>query len=578
VTDTAGTPGGARVEARGWGWRHAGRRDPAVSGLDLVIEPGERVLLLGASGAGKSTLLHGLAGLLGGSEEGEQSGELLVDGAPASGVRGLAGLVLQDPDTQAVLARLGDDVAFGLENLGVAPAEIHRRVPEALEAVGLELPLDHSTTALSGGQKQRLALAGVLAMRPRLLLLDEPTANLDPEGVTEVVDAVVAASAGRTLVVVEHRVEAWWPHVTRVIVLGASGVIADGAPDAVLASARTELDEAGVWLPGAVDAVATSPADAAGPVLLSASHLAVGRVVRRRRAVRAGVPASPEELTASAARDLDVVVPAGRVLALTGPNGAGKTTLALTLAGLLAPVDGRVTASAELAGDAAPDPARWRSRELLTRIGFVFQSPDHQFLASTVRRELELGPRALGRHEAEYAPVIDALLERLRLARLGPAHPFSLSGGEKRRLSVATVLATSPRVLVLDEPTFGQDARTWRELVALLAEQRDAGRAVVVVTHDRALIRALDADVLALPAPASAAPPAPSPAAAPSPAPAPPAAPRIVRVGRFAAPISTNSHDSPGSRTRGEDAGCSRASGDADAGSRERGADAGVAP
>lgn len=490
--------GGARVEARGWGWRHAGRRDPAVRGLDLVIEPGERVLLLGASGAGKSTLLHGLAGILGGAEEGEQTGELLVDGVAAVNARGASGLVLQDPDTQAVLARLGDDVGFGLENLGVSPDEIRARVPQALASVGLELPLTHSTTELSGGQKQRLALAGVLAMRPRLLLLDEPTANLDPEGVHEVVDAVVAAAAGRTLVVVEHRVDAWWPHITRVVVLGADGVIADGAPDAVLAAAADVLAEAGVWLPGTADGMPTHPAGDPGAELLRTDDLAIGRGVRSRRKAKKGVPATPEELAAAVARDLDVAVTAGRVLALTGPNGAGKTTLALTLAGLLAPVAGRVVASDALADGTVADPTAWRSRELLTRIGYVFQSPDHQFLTGSVRRELELGPRTLGRTPDEFTPVVDELLDRLRLTRLGPAHPFSLSGGEKRRLSVATVLATAPRVLVLDEPTFGQDARTWRELVALLAEQRDAGRAVVVVTHDRTLIRALDADEFVL--------------------------------------------------------------------------------
>src|SRR5690606_6581301 len=186
-------------------------------------------------------------------------------------------------------------------------------------------------------------------------------------------------------------------------------------------------------------------------------------------------------------------------LALTGRNGAGKTTLALTLAGLLTPVAGTVRATPLLADGAAPHPAEWRSRELLTRVGFVFPRPDHQVLATTVRAELELGARALGREPD--ASRIDELLQRLRLDRLARAHPFSLSGGEKRRLSVATVLATSPRVLVLDEPTFGQDARTWRELVALLAEQRDTGHSVVVVTHDRPLIEALDAREVVLGAP-----------------------------------------------------------------------------
>lgn len=494
---TAQAPVGARIEARGWGWRHAGRRDPAVQGLDLTVEPGERVLLLGASGAGKSTLLHGLAGILGGADEGEASGELLVDGAPAAGTRGVSGLVLQDPDTQAVLACLGDDVAFGLENLGVPRDEMHGRVPEALAAVGLTLPLDHSTTALSGGQKQRLALAGVLAMRPRLLLLDEPTANLDPQGVEEVVAAVTSTLGERTLVVVEHRVDAWWEHIDRVVVLGPGGVVADGAPDAVLARSRAALEEAGVWLPGAAATLPRFPASAPGAPLLTAQGLAVSRVgtrVRRRR--RRTMDSDAGRLATAAARELDLTLAAGTALALTGPNGAGKTTLALTLAGLLEPVAGEVRAAPELAAGADTDPARWRSRELLTRIGFVFQSPDHQFLTTTVRGELELGLRAVG-GEPDAAR-IDELLERLRLDRLSRAHPFGLSGGEKRRLSVATVLATAPRVLVLDEPTFGQDARTWRELVALLAEQRDAGRAVVVVTHDRALVESLDARELAL--------------------------------------------------------------------------------
>src|SRR5690606_38978479 len=197
---------GARVAARGWGWRYATRRAWAARGLNLDIAPGERILLTGHSGTGKSTLLHALAGVLGGDDEGEQEGALEIDGRDPRAARGLAGLVLQDPDTQAVMHRVGDDVAFGCENLGVPRDEIWGRVREALDLVGLDVPLDRSTSALSGGQKQRLALAGALAMRPGLLLLDEPTANLDPDGVVEVRDAVarVAAETGATLVVVEH--------------------------------------------------------------------------------------------------------------------------------------------------------------------------------------------------------------------------------------------------------------------------------------------------------------------------------------------------------------------------------------
>lgn len=469
----------AGVRARGWGWRHSSRLRWAVRGLDLVIEPGERVLLLGASGAGKSTLLMALAGVLGGSDDGESEGDLLVDGVPPADARGRAGLVLQDPDSQVILARVGDDVAFGCENLGVPRDEIWGRVRDALDAVGLDVPLDRSTGTLSGGQKQRLALAGVLAMRPGLLLLDEPTANLDADGVTEVRSAVerVLASTGATLVVVEHRVDVWLPLVDRVVVLSAEGgLLADGAPDAVLRGQGGSLAEAGVWVPGFPPGL-PQRRRAPGAALLSARDLAVGR----ESVVRDG---------------LQLTVAAGTATAITGPNGSGKTTLGFTLAGLLPPLSGEVEATTELRGSADPRPIRWRSRELLTRIGTVFQEPEHQFLAATVREELAVGPRALKLSAEEISRRVDELLVRLRLDALAGANPFTLSGGEKRRLSVATVLATRPRMLMLDEPTFGQDSRTWAEQVAILAEFVDAGGAVVAATHDGAFVDALaDAEV-----------------------------------------------------------------------------------
>ena len=244
------------VAARDWGWRHAGRKAQAVAGVSFDINPGERVLLLGASGAGKSTLLHALAGVLGEDTGGTESGTLRLDGAHPQAARGRAGLLLQDPDSQIVLSRVGDEVAFGAENLGVPRAEIWDRVHAALDDVGLRVPLEHSTAALSGGQKQRLALASILAMAPGLLLLDEPTANLDPDGVLEIRDSVerVLDRSGATLIVVEHRVSAWAQLVDRVIVLDAGGgLLADGPPQEVLTAERTRsrLADAGVWLPGA---------------------------------------------------------------------------------------------------------------------------------------------------------------------------------------------------------------------------------------------------------------------------------------------------------------------------------------
>lgn len=470
------SPGG-HVQAHNWGWRHSGRRAFAVAGLNLEIQPGERVLLLGPSGAGKSTLLHALAGVLGGEQEGEERGHLLVDRRHPGQQRGRIGLVQQDPDAQVVLGRVGDDVAFGLENLSVPRAEIWPRVTNALHQVGLALPLDHPTHELSGGQKQRLALAGVLAMRPGLLLLDEPTANLDPVGVAEVRDAVarVLQSSGATLVVIEHRVEVWADVVDRVVVLDSAGaVLADGDPHTVLSQHAAALTAAGVWLPGRRLPQRATTATSGTDPLLSAHGLATARVSGKL-----------------VAEHIDVEVRPAQALAVTGENGAGKSTLALTLGGLLAPHAGEVVASPALAGGIGPNPLRWRPAQLLTRIGTVFQEPEHQFLTTSVADELRLGPRALGLPASEIENRVSELLERLRLTGLAKANPFTLSGGEKRRLSVASVLASRPQVVVLDEPTFGQDARTWAELVALLDALLGEGHAVIAATHDREFIDVL---------------------------------------------------------------------------------------
>ncbi|HEU0257545.1 MAG TPA: ABC transporter ATP-binding protein [Microbacteriaceae bacterium] len=521
-----GRTGGARVVARGWGLRYSGRRSPALVGIDLDIAAGQRVLLAGASGAGKSTLLQALAGVIGDEEDGEQFGLLTVNGRPCTEAPGVAGLVLQDPESQSVLPKIGDDVAFGCENMGIEREEIWRRVGESLALVGLDLPWLSATGTLSGGQKQRLALAGVLAMRPGLLLLDEPTANIDPAGARRVRDAVAHAAAvtGATLLVVEHRIDLWLPVVDRMIVLGEEGgVRADGSPADVLRRDGDALAAAGVWVPGALsgssepaarrpsaaalpgaaagrarEAPATGPTGGApaGEPLLSTHDLAVAP------GTRAEVVARPPALA----------VRAGDALAVTGPNGSGKTTLALTLGGLLRPAAGAVRAGEALAAGLAPDPYRWRSRQLATRIGSVFQQPERQFLAGTVRGEFRIGLDAARVPRKRAERITEALLDRLGLTRLAEANPYTLSGGQKRRLSVAATLALSPPLLILDEPTFGQDLRTWRGLVDLLAERLEAGHGIVLITHDEPLVAALATRHVSLPAHEGVGRPAPVPA------------------------------------------------------------------
>ena len=482
-----GEGAGARVCARGWGWRHAGRKNAALSDVDLDIAPGERVLVLGPSGSGKSTLMGGLAGLLGGAEEGEATGTLTVDGVAPAEARGRVGLLMQDPEAQVVLARVGDDVAFGMENLGVPREEIWPRVADSLNAVGLSVPLDHSTTELSGGQKQRLALASILAMGPGLLLLDEPTANLDPSGVAEVRAAVekVVERTGATVVVVEHRVDVWASLVDRVIVVADGAIAADGPLDEVLAQQGDALRERGIWLPGDDVAAEVGPAPEVPPASSEAAPIA------RVADLTIGYDAS-----APVRSGIDLTIERGVSTCIVGANGAGKSTFALTLAGLLPPLEGAV--EVETSDGTAGDPHEWSSKQLLGRMSMVFQEPEYQFLAATVAEELAIGPRAAGMTDEEIAPLVDEHLEALGLTKLARANPMTLSGGEKRRLSVATALISAPELLILDEPTFGQDRGTWLGLVRLLRAALERGVTLVSITHDPAFVAAMGQRVVDL--------------------------------------------------------------------------------
>jgi len=549
---------GARIVFRGWGWRYPERDAWAVRDVHLTVEPGERVAVVGPSGAGKSTLLRAVAGVLPDEPDATDDtaasvqGTLLVDEADPRAVRGRVGLVMQDPEAHTVMSRVGDDVAFGCENAGVPRDETWDRVRTALDVVGLDLPLDRSTAQLSGGQRQRLALAGVLAMRPGALVLDEPCANLDPDGVAQVHDAVRALldETGATLLVVEHRIGTWLDLVDRLVLLEpGGGVVADGPPARVLADHGEALTAAGVWVPGAEPARGSArrlrrALGRAGEMpgassRATAAFRPLGEGERGEEALdegaremtslgRAGeMPGASSGATAafrplgegergeaeaavllearglgtargkqSVGNGIDLGLRAGQVLAVTGPNGVGKSTLGLTLAGLLAPAAGELSATDTLADGLGAAPHTWTSRQLAARIGTVFQDPEHQFVARSVREEIEAGPRALDAPDA--AERATALLDEFGLAHLADANPFTLSGGEQRRLAIASVIAARPPVVVLDEPTSGQDRATWQAVVGRLGALADAGTAVVAVTHDRDLVRALEADEVVL--------------------------------------------------------------------------------
>ncbi len=489
------------VDVRGLTWRPVGRRQPTLRGVDLRVEAGERVLLAGPSGGGKSTLLRAVAGVLTTADSGQLTGEVSrggvrVDGSgPGSGSAagsgagtGLpppVGLLLQEPDDALVAARVGRDVAFGPENLALPRDQIARLVRTSLDDVHFPYGPEHPTAALSGGERQRLALAGALAMQPPLLLLDEPLAMLDPAAAEHVRTAVldVATRRGSAVVVVDHLLQRWLDVVDRLVVLTADGrVAADGDPRRVLAGHGAELEAAGLWLPGL-------PPPAPVP-------LDVGLLAPRVRVGRPGNPAVTAQgigfrhrgSGAASLTGVDADVPAGRLTALTGASGAGKSTLAQLLAGLQRPGSGRVRIDPALADGLTRPVDRWRSADLAARIGWVPQHPQRGFVARRVDAELAATPAALGRPDPARAA---GLLAALGLDSHAAADPFRLSGGEQRRLALAAAVAHGPGVLVLDEPTVGQDRRTWAAVAGVAAAARAAGVAVVACTHDRTFVDAL---------------------------------------------------------------------------------------
>lgn len=507
------------VQVRGVGITHDGEEAAAPASVSFDIRRGEVVLLLGPSGSGKSTLTLALNGLIPHAIPADMTGSIDVGGTltTASTVAELStqvAMVFQDPDAQLVTGTVLDEVAFGPENLRMPMAEVLARAEAALRRVGLWERRGDNPDRLSGGGRQRLAIACALAMGSPLLVLDEPTANLDPRGIEEVYAALadLVAAGDRAILLVEHNLDAAIGFVDRVVVLDQDGVlVVDGTVEEVLRLRADELHEMGVWLP--VSAIAALRLRRAGFALeplpltpaelrtaLESAEAPAAEVVERaqpavvdpaerddtRRAAASAPLISVRGLTLRRGRTevlhgIDLDVAPGEFTAVIGANGAGKTTLIQAMAGVVPPPRGTVTV-------AGLDVGRTDARTLAAHVGFVFQNPEHQFITHTVFDEVAHGLRRQNLREDEVRERAMALLERFGLAARADAHPFLLSGGQKRRLSVGTALVAGAPVLVLDEPTFGQDRARADELLELLSELNAEGTTIVVVTHDMQLV------------------------------------------------------------------------------------------
>jgi len=482
--------GGASVEIDGLIWRPYGRTRPVLSDLNLRFAAGERVLLAGPSGSGKSTVLRAVAGLLLTADAGEVSGTVSIDGVDPGAVAGSVGLVLQDPGAGVVASTAHRDVAFGLENIGMPREAMRAPVAAALAEVGLGDLASTSPLTLSGGEQQRLALAGALAMSPRVLLLDEPTAMLDPANAASVRSVVgeVVDARGLTTVVVEHRLGLWLDLVDRIVVLGPTGVVvADGPPAVVLAARATELAAMGIWVPGQPDPepVDVSEAFTVRPPRGDPAVCARGLTVRRTSSPLNGLPR-----VATAVEGVDLEVGDGSTVALVGPSGSGKSTLLEALAGLVRTSSGTVELRSDLGGRG--DPSRRSSPDLARAVAWVPQRAASTIVRRTVRDEVLATSLAVGVEPAVAEARTGLVLDRLGLAHLETADPRQLSGGEQRRLAVAAAVVHQPSVVLADEPTVGQDRLTWAAVVGILDAVRTAGSAVVVATHDDAVVSRAD--------------------------------------------------------------------------------------
>jgi energy-coupling factor transport system ATP-binding protein len=468
----------AAVSVKGLRLKFPGEENFVFKDLSLSIRKGEKVLMLGPSGCGKSTLLQVLGGLVPQVIEIPMKAEEIT--VPDS-----RGYVFQDPDTQFCMPYVDEELAFVLENRAVERERMLPRMQEALARVGLDSgKLDVPVDSLSQGMKQRLALASVLLLEPEVIFLDEPSALLDPEGRKRMWQAVWDAAEGRTLVVVEHRIEEIADRMDRIILFGPEGsIIGDGSPEWIFRTFQREMQQYGIWYPGVWEEFSRSlenrQEEFAGKKPTNPAPLLALRGYTGYRGDRPLIHV----------KELNVYP--GDFIAVTGVNGAGKSTFLLSLMGLL-----RFSGQYSLCGASMEETAgegrkrKKKRRPPSDRIGYVFQNPEFQFVAETVFEEVQFSLKAEGMAEAaETKAKARRFLRSFHLAGLEHRHPYQLSMGQKRRLSMAAAVVCGQPILLLDEPTFSQDARNTFAILEYCLKMKAQGTAIVMVTHEEEIVR-----------------------------------------------------------------------------------------
>lgn len=456
-------------------FRYHTRSDQAIQDISFELWPGEILLVAGASGCGKTTLIRCINGLIPRSYKGDLHGRVLLHGQDTANMRladisRIVGTVLQDPEKQIMGSYVSDEVAFGLENLGLPREQIIATVEETLQYLRISHLRDRETFYLSGGEKQKVAIAGTLAMRPSILLLDEPLANLDPFSAREALDMMRRlADEGRTIIIIEHRVEdvlSIRPDKALLLEQGKQRYFGD------LEGFTRAVEYGEVKLPAplviekAKDRQETGIVSPACAALTSENEPLV---------LFENVSFGYEEGKA-VLHDINLAIYPGDVIAILGPNGAGKTTLVKHAIGLLKPTSGRVVVAGQ-------DTRQTSTAQLARTLGYVFQSPSHMLFAPTVREELAFGPRNLGYRAEDIQAGVAEAIRVLNLSGLEEYSPLALSFGQQKRVSIAAILAMRSRILAMDEPTAGQDYRNYIEFMDSIL-RLPYFSAILFITHD----------------------------------------------------------------------------------------------
>ena len=494
------------ISFKNFSFQYRAQKKPTLKEINLDIYPGERVLIAGPSGCGKSTLAGCINGLNPFSNPGECSGELIVDGvdAPKSSIFQLSayvGTVLQDPDGQFIGLTVGEDIAFALENSCMPQDEMHEITRHAAELVGIQDHLDFAPHELSGGQKQRVSLAGVMVDQVKILLFDEPLANLDPATGKQTIELIdeIQEKTDTTVVIIEHRLEdVLWRDVDRIVLMGDGKILADLHPDELLSTRL--LEENGIREPLYLTALryagvelvpAKKPAHADSVVIDEADRKKMTDWFWSRPAAEAEKEHEPllevrnltfgYERGRQTLRDVSLTIHKGEMVSIVGKNGAGKSTFSKLVCGFETPDSGEILFQGR---DLLQENIRHRAKH----IGYVMQNPNQMISKTMIFDEVALSLRNMGKSEEEIREKVE---ETLKVCGLFPFRNWpvsALSFGQKKRVTIASVLVQDPELIILDEPTAGQDFRHYTEIMEFLRGLNEKGVTVVMITHDMHLM------------------------------------------------------------------------------------------